>query len=102
MSKEALLKKIQNKEAKICVIGLGQVGLPTALTFAKSGFNVTGHDINKDLLSLLDSKRSPFEETGLEELLKSCIEGKRFHTNSNHEDSIRHSSAIIVCVETLL
>src|SRR5438445_10121240 len=102
MSKEALLKKIQNKEAKICVIGLGQVCLPTALTFAKSGFNVTGHDINKDLLSLLDSKRSPFEETGLEELLKSCIEGKRFHTNSKLEDSIRDSSAIIVCVATPL
>jgi len=102
MSKDTLLQKIQNKEAKICVMGLGQVGLPTALTFAKAGFDVTGHDINKDLLSLLDLKRSPFEEPGLEELLKSCIERNRFHTNSSLADSAKDSSVIIVCVATPL
>jgi len=102
MSKDTLLQKIQNKEAKICVIGLGQVGLPTALTFAKAGFDVTGHDINKDLLSLLDLKRCPFEEPGLEEVLKSCMERNRFHTNSSLADSVKDSGVIIVCVATPL
>jgi UDP-N-acetyl-D-mannosaminuronate dehydrogenase len=37
MSYEQLLAKIQNFQANICVVGLGQVGLPTALTFAKQG-----------------------------------------------------------------
>ena len=97
-----LLSKIENYEAKICVIGLGQVGLPTALTFCQSGFDVTGHDINKDLLSSLNQSKAPFEEKGLEELLKSCIASKRFHTNSNAEDSIRNADVIIVCVATPL
>ncbi len=47
---DSLVKRISSKDAKICVVGLGQVGLPTALTFCEAGFDVTGHDINKDLL----------------------------------------------------
>src|SRR5579885_3588409 len=97
-----LLSKIEKREAKICVIGLGQVGLPTALTFCQSGFDVTGHDINKDLLASLDQSKVPFEEKGLDELLGACISSKRFHTNSNAEESIRNADVIIVCVATPL
>lgn len=97
-----LLAKIENNKAKICVIGLGQVGLPTALTFCQSGFDVTGHDINKDLLSSLNQSKAPFEEKGLEELLKSCIASQRFHTSSSTEESIRNADVIIVCVATPL
>ncbi len=97
-----LISKIENCEAKICVIGLGQVGLPTALTFCQSGFDVTGHDINKDLLSSLNQLKAPFEEKGLDELLKSCIASDRFHTNPSAKDSIRNADVVIVCVATPL
>lgn len=97
-----LLYKIENYDAKICVIGLGQVGLPTALTFCQSGFDVTGHDINKDILSSLNQSKAPFEEKSLEELLKSCITSGRFHTNSSAEESVRNADVIIVCVATPL
>ena len=97
-----LLSKIGNHDAKICIMGLGQVGLPTALTFCQSGFDVTGHDINKDLLSSLNQSKVPFEEKGLEELLKSCITSGKFHTNSNVEESVRNADVIIVCVATPL
>lgn len=43
-----LEKKIKNKAAKIGVIGLGYVGLPLALEFAKTGFKVTGFDIDAE------------------------------------------------------
>ncbi|NHH97502.1 UDP-N-acetyl-D-mannosaminuronic acid dehydrogenase [Candidatus Nitrosotalea sp. FS] len=97
-----LLSKIEKHEAKICVIGLGQVGLPTALTFCQSGFDITGHDINKDLLAALNQSKAPFEEKGLDELLKSCVASKRFHTDPNIEDSVRNADVIIVCVATPL
>lgn len=97
-----LLSKIESKDAKICVIGLGQVGLPTALTFCQSGFDVTGHDINKDLLSSLNQSKPPFEEKGLEKLLKSCIASGKFHTSTSIEESVRNSVVIIVCVATPL
>src|SRR6266850_6472732 len=102
MTKDSLLASIENFDARICVIGLGQVGLPTALVFAKQGFDVIGHDINKNLLSTLNSKKTPFDENGLEDLLKHCIEKGRFHTNSSVEDSVKNSDVIIVCVLTPL
>jgi len=97
-----LLSTIENHNAKICVIGLGQVGLPTALTFCQSGFDVIGHDINKDLLSSLSQSKAPFEEKGLEELLKSCIDSGKFHVNSSVEESVKNADVIIICVATPL
>ena len=40
-------KKIFNKQSKISIMGLGYVGLPLALSFAKSGYNVHGYDIDR-------------------------------------------------------
>ncbi|HPP65041.1 MAG TPA: NAD(P)-binding domain-containing protein, partial [Candidatus Paceibacterota bacterium] len=44
----ALLEKIQNKSAKIGVIGLGYVGLPLAVEKAKAGYTVLGFDIQEE------------------------------------------------------
>ena len=49
----SLYNKIKNKEARIGVIGLGYVGLPLAVEFAKTGFNVTGIEVdNKKIASI--------------------------------------------------
>ena len=53
-----LKSKIQNKEAKICVIGMGYVGLPLALRFVKQGFNVIGIDKDRTRCDLLRAKKS--------------------------------------------
>ena len=62
---EELKEKIENKKVKLCIIGLGQVGLPTALSFANSGFSVTGVDINEELVSKINNGIPPFEEENL-------------------------------------
>ena len=97
---EILSKKIQNFHSKICIIGLGQVGLPTALTFSKAGYKVFGYDINTSILELLLKKRSPFEEKGLDELISQTIENKKFEPNSSLNNCIENSDIIIVCVAT--
>lgn len=102
MAKDALFEKIKKQDARICVIGLGQVGLPTALTFCKAGFDVIGHDINEKVLSSLDSKKPPFEEADLDDLLQSCIKKGKFHTTASISDAIKNSDVIIVCVSTPL
>ena len=102
MTKDSLLENIRRQSTKVCVIGLGQVGLPTALTFCKVGFDITGHDINENLLSTINSKKSPFEEDGLDNLLKSCIEKGKFSTNPNIDESVKNSGIILVCVATPL
>lgn len=95
-----LFEKIKGKGAKICVIGLGQVGLPTALTFCKSGYEIIGHDINNQLISDLKSKKSPFRESGLDNLLADCIDSKKFILTENLSYAVENSDVIIICVAT--
>ncbi len=53
---------------KVNVIGLGYIGLPTALTMAANGVDVIGTDYNKELVNTLNQGRVTFEEKGLKEL----------------------------------
>lgn len=56
----------------INVIGLGYIGLPTALMFAKSGLKVVGTDYNKELVDKLNRGELTFEEEGIEELFQAA------------------------------
>lgn len=57
----------------INVIGLGYIGLPTALMFAKNGVKIVGTDLNRNLVEGLLKGELSFEEEGLNELLKNAI-----------------------------
>ena len=64
-----------------CVIGLGYIGLPTALMLAKNGQNVIGTDYNQDLVRTLNNNKITFEEEGLTELFEDAVEnGIKFST----------------------
>ena len=47
MENSKIIENIENKSIKIAVIGIGRIGLPTALCFAKAGFETIGVDINE-------------------------------------------------------
>jgi UDP-N-acetyl-D-mannosaminuronic acid dehydrogenase len=57
----------------INVIGLGYIGLPTALMFSKSGVKVIGTDLNAKLVDSLSKGKLTFKEKGLEELFKTAV-----------------------------
>lgn len=57
----------------INIIGLGYIGLPTALMFAKNGIKVVGTDYNANLVNSLTEGRLTFEEEGLEGLFHSAL-----------------------------
>ncbi len=65
----------------INVIGLGYIGLPTALMFAKSGVEVIGTDLNDKLVDSLSKGKLTFEENGLEDLVIAAID--RWHQIHN-------------------
>lgn len=72
----------------INVIGLGYIGLPTALMFSKSGINIVGTDLNKKLIDSLSKGKLTFEEEGLEELFNVAIEkGIKFTTKYQKTDT---------------
>lgn len=65
----------------INVIGLGYIGLPTALMLASHGIDVVGTDYNKDLVNTLNSGRVTFDEKGLQELFFQAVNsGIKFTT----------------------
>lgn len=70
------------------VIGLGYIGLPTALMLASHGVEVVGTDYNKELVSTLKSGKTTFKEKGLDELFNSAIEsGIEFTTEYQVTDT---------------
>lgn len=71
----------------INVIGLGYIGLPTALMLASHGQEVVGTDYNKDLVATLNEGRTTFKENGLEELFHDAVKnGIRFTTEYQQTD----------------
>lgn len=57
----------------INVIGLGYIGLPTALMFASHGVEVVGTDISEPLVATLNAGKTTFEEKGLDELFAAAV-----------------------------
>ncbi|MCD6210759.1 MAG: nucleotide sugar dehydrogenase [Methanophagales archaeon] len=70
---------------KICVAGLGYIGLPTALLFAVSGYEVVGVDIKRSIIEKVNQKVMPFDEKGLQELLIKAIDSHRFRASTTPE-----------------
>lgn len=72
---------------KINIIGLGYIGLPTALMFASRGVDIVGVDYNKDLVDSLKNGKLTFEEDGLDKLFKLALDkGIEFTTEYTKSD----------------
>ena len=71
----------------INVIGLGYIGLPTALMLASHGVEVIGTDYNNDLVATLNAGKTTFKEDGLDELFAAAVKGGiRFTTEYQKTD----------------
>ena len=71
-----LIEKINKKEAEICVIGLGYIGLPLSLSFANCGFKVLGIDIDKQKIKNLNQQISYISDISNEDL-KNTISNQK-------------------------
>ena len=70
------------------VIGLGYIGLPTALMLASHGVEVIGTDYNKELVATLNAGRTTFKEKGLDELFADALNsGIKFSTEYQVTDT---------------
>jgi nucleotide sugar dehydrogenase len=68
---EVLTRKIEDKSAKICIVGLGYAGLPTAVAFAEKGFQVIGADIDDKKVNMVNDGESPLKDLILDQRLKA-------------------------------
>ncbi len=97
---QKLLKRIKNRESTICVVGLGYVGLPTAIFFAENGFNVIGVEVEEKKLTLINQGISPLGELGLDERLQKVVENGKLVATSDLPGATSQSDVILLIVPT--
>ncbi|MED3881424.1 nucleotide sugar dehydrogenase [Priestia megaterium] len=72
---------------KLCVVGLGYIGLPTAVMFANHGLYVHGVDVNEKAVELIKNKQLHIEENGLQERLESAVDNGYFTVGTKAEEA---------------
>lgn len=92
------MKYVEGSTCDVAVIGLGYVGLPAALMFAKSGLKTVGVDINADLLFQLSSGVCPIKEEGLVQIFGDTETRAHFSV----QDSPPIAETYIIAVPTPL
>ena len=75
---------VQMKKS-ICIVGLGYIGLPTAVMFANHGHIVHGVDVNESVVEHIKNKRLHIEETGLQERLNEAIDTQSLTVSTTPE-----------------
>lgn len=93
-----LSEKIENRTARVTIIGLGYVGLPLALAFAKAGFITTGLEIDASKVEMINQGKSYIEDVAAEALVPYVRSG-RLRATSDY-DVIGESDAVFICVPT--
>lgn len=70
----SIYKKLVNKEERLSLVGLGYVGMPLAIAFAKKGLSVIGFDLNKSKIELYQSGVDPTKEVGDDVIKNTSVE----------------------------
>lgn len=97
---EGLIRKIERREAKIGIVGVGYVGLSLAVEFAKRGFIVTGFDTDQERVKLLNSGASYIQDVESAEIARLRGRGNLIATSNFGQ--LKEIDALSICVPTPL
>jgi len=101
MNSEELKNSIKSNSLTICVVGIGRIGLPTALSFANSGLFTIGLDINSELVKSINSGIYPLkDEPEYDIIFDKVIKEKKFIATTNIEESITKADIILLSLPT--
>lgn len=98
-NKAELLRKLQNRDAVIGVVGLGYVGLPLMLRFIEVGYKVIGFDIDSEKVAALSRGQSYIKHIGADKIAHATKNGFEPTTDFARADK---ADALIICVPTPL
>ena len=90
----SIYEKLVNKEEKLALVGLGYVGMPIAVAFAKKGLDVIGFDLNKEKIDLYKSGVDPTKEVGDKVIRTTTLDF------TADETRLKEAKFIIVAVPT--
>lgn len=96
----AVIEKLKKRQGHVVVVGIGYVGLPLVVEFARAGFRVTGYDKDPHKVQELAAGRSYIADVPSSDLLPAVTEGRL--TATTDTKVLGTADAIIVCVPTPL
>ena len=92
---------LADKSLKVCVVGIGRIGLPTALSFAKAGLQTIGMDINKQLVDSLNQGSFPLkDEPGYEDIFNNVRKNGNFSATTDINKAVSGSDLILLSLPT--
>jgi nucleotide sugar dehydrogenase len=98
---EQISQNIKNADIKVAIIGIGRIGLPTAISFANSGIQTIGVDINKSLVDNINNHIFPLEdEPGMKEIFESVMKNKKLSATNNIQDALSQVDVAILSLPT--
>ena len=98
---ENVLESLNSKSLKVCIVGIGRIGLPTALSFAKSGLKTIGVDINENLIKTINSGNFPLkDEPGYDKIFDEVMKNELFSVTTKIEDAVPNSDLIVLSLPT--
>ncbi|HTR77616.1 MAG TPA: NAD(P)-binding domain-containing protein, partial [Gemmatimonadaceae bacterium] len=98
--KEEFVRRIQDRTATVGVIGLGYVGLPLAVEFARAGLKVVGYDVSERVVSLLNRGESHIQDVDAAEVARLVKSG--LFAATTDETRLASADAISIAVPTPL
>ncbi len=88
---------LTSNSLKIGVVGIGRIGLPTALCFANSGFETIGIDINAELVTMVNSGDYPLkDEPGFAEIFENVHSQKKLVATSDLSKAVPECDIILL------
>ncbi len=100
MNDEELVHSIQSGSLSICVIGIGRIGLPTALSFANADLSCIGVDINTELVEMINSKIFPLKDEPGYDVVFEKVTNNKFHASTKIDEIVPKSDVIILSLPT--
>ena len=99
---ELIQSKINSRKAKVCIVGLGYVGVPLAVASAKAGFDVIGVDVDESKVASINKGVSHVEDPYSEKLLPDLVSKGKIRATTRLVEGAKDADVVIICVQTPL
>jgi UDP-N-acetyl-D-mannosaminuronic acid dehydrogenase len=97
-----LVERIAERQATVAIVGMGRVGLPLAIAFARAGLRVMGIDVDASRRREIELGKMPFNEPGTDQALLEAVNAGILTVHGEPAQAVPHADVIVLCVPTPL
>lgn len=93
-------KALETQTLRVCVVGIGRIGLPTALSFADSGLDTVGVDINSNLVNMINSGEFPLKDEPGYDAIFDRVNNKKFRATTDIQSALTQVDVVLLSLPT--